>query len=441
MQNMGLLYPQKGMVPMKRNIAMYQLALRSFTADGTLNSAAELLPFIKETGFDMLYLCPVFAADDDMDKSCWSSRQIQSGTENPKNPYKMKDYYNVDEEYGTNQDLKAFIDKAHSLGIQVLLDLVYLHCGRNAVFIVEHPDWVEQDENGDPRVGELWPFARINYSNDGVREYLWQNMEMFIRDYKVDGFRCDVGDSVPLDFWREGKRRILEINPDALMLNEGGKPEYVEDVFELNYFNGVGRRLFDMMEYESVSSFLRERLNEVITNGVGGKTINFIENHDTASDTVENRIESAFGSEVVDAMVVLIYTWLGVPLMFNGNEIADKKEQCMFSNRFYARRVGIDWSNLLREDGKRRLELTKALNALRREYPAVYSDELELLEGTSAKSAAYIKSGKLLVALNFGSEEAVYNVPSSGKVILSHNAEVNSSSVKLCGAGFALVEI
>ena len=96
MQNMGLLYPQKGMVPMKRNIAMYQLALRSFTADGTLNSAAELLPFIKETGFDMIYLCPVFAADDDMDKSFWSSRQIQSGTENPKNPYKMKDYYNVD---------------------------------------------------------------------------------------------------------------------------------------------------------------------------------------------------------------------------------------------------------------------------------------------------------------------------------------------------------
>lgn len=421
---------------------MYQMALRSFTMDGTLLSAAGLLPFIKDCGFDAVYLCPVFSADDDPDEASLSERQKASGCGNPKNPYKMKDYYTVDEEYGTNEDLKTFIDTAHSLGLKVLLDLVYLHCGKNAVFISEHPDWVEQDENGKPLVGERWPFARINYRNDGVREYLWNNMTMFIKDYGADGFRCDVGDSVPLDFWREGKRRIKAINPDIILLNEGRDPEYVREVFDLNYFNNLGGHLSEMLESKNITEYLAEKLKYLRKTGIMGKCINYIENHDTASDTGENRIERSLGHDKTSALIVLIYTWLGIPLIFNGNEIADSAEQCMFSNRFFGKRAGIDWSNLLRKEGAERLELVKKLNSLRKTHSSFSSDETELLPSSENLAAAYIKSAgeeRILVCLNFSDNTVSF--PYKGETMLSRNAETTEQGITIKNCGFAVIKL
>ena len=73
------------------NKIIYQLAPRTFTPQGTLKAAQKLLPHLKETGFDVVYLTPIFLADDDTDRSFWSARLKKSGAENPKNPYRMKD--------------------------------------------------------------------------------------------------------------------------------------------------------------------------------------------------------------------------------------------------------------------------------------------------------------------------------------------------------------
>ena len=185
----------------------YQIFPRAFTSEGTLEAAEKMLPEVKEIGVTHVYLCPIFEMDDDMDKSHWSDRHAKSGFDNPKNPYRMSDYYKIDPEYGTDDDLLSFVRSAHKLGLKVLLDLVYLHCGPKAVFIKEHPDFILRDEAGNP-VDLDWHFPGINFESRELREYLWRNMEYFVEKFDIDGYRCDVGDRVPLDFWIEGRKRI-----------------------------------------------------------------------------------------------------------------------------------------------------------------------------------------------------------------------------------------
>ncbi|MBQ6823919.1 MAG: hypothetical protein IJP27_04645 [Clostridia bacterium] len=377
--------------------SIYQIALRSFCAEGTLKAGAELLPHVKECGFDTVYLCPVFVADDEADPVTWSPRQRASFTNNPKNPYKIKDYYHVDCEYGNDADLRAFIATAHELGLKVLLDLVYFHCGRNAVFVAEHPDWVEQEEDGRPLIGERWPFARINYQSEGMREYLWENMVTLIRDFDADGFRCDVGSRVPLDFWAEGKRRIQAVKPEAILINEAMDPEYVKEVFLYNYSCGDAAALLRVLSTKDPAAVLQEYWK----NGQREKVIHHYENHDIASDKGVERNDRRY-AEKLEAFLVLIYTLPGVPMLFNGNEIADTAEQNMFSNRFYGKRAGIDWSGILRPHGQRRLALVKRLNALRAEYPHLATAEPEFCQAPTG--ILLYRCAGLLVAINLGKE-------------------------------------
>ena len=199
---------------------MYQVQPRAFTPEGTLKAATARLPAVAKLGVDIVYICPVFVSDDCPDPKTWSPRQRKSGTNNPRNPYRMKDYYHVDPEYGTDEDLKQFIAEAHKLGMHVLLDMVYLHCGPNAVFLEEHPEFVKRDKDGK-LVLTRWGFPTIDHSNPELREYLWKNMEYWVGQFGADGFRCDVSDGVPLDFWETARERLEKIRPEICMLAEG----------------------------------------------------------------------------------------------------------------------------------------------------------------------------------------------------------------------------
>lgn len=203
--------------PCLRGAVMYQLFTRMFTPEGTFKAAERKLPELKELGVDIIYLTPHQLADDDPDPRYWSARQKSVGFGNPKNPYRQKDFYAVDPEYGSSQDLKDFVAAAHRLGMKVMFDLVYFHCGPKAVFLGEHPDFIVRNADGTPRLGE-WAFPEMDVSRRGVRDYLYANMEGFVKDYGVDGFRCDVADMLPVDFWEEGYLRCKALKPDIFMM-------------------------------------------------------------------------------------------------------------------------------------------------------------------------------------------------------------------------------
>jgi len=218
---------------------IYQIWLRSFTPEGTLKAAAARLPQIADLGATIIYLPPIQLSDPDMRPEFWSKRQKQSGTNNPRNPYRIADYNRIDPEYGTDDDLRGFIAAAHGLKLHVLMDLVYFHCGPTSD-LMGREGFIQRDATGKAATGS-WNFPRLNFESPGLREYLWANMERWAKDFGVDGFRCDVSDQVPLDFWEEARARLTPIRPDLVILAEGQRKEDQVKAFDINYsFSWLG---------------------------------------------------------------------------------------------------------------------------------------------------------------------------------------------------------
>ena len=413
-----------------KNSVIYQINLRAFTPGGTLRSAERLLPHIASLGADLVYLCPIFLADDDPREEFWSDRQKRSGSGNPQNMYRMKDYYAVDPEYGTDADLKSFVRTAHENGLRVLLDLVYYHCGPTAVFLAEHPDFVVRGEDGGARNGH-WNFPELNFRSPALREYLWRNMEYFIREFDIDGYRCDVSASVPLDFWEGGRRRIDALKPGLVMLGEsfGGAPEEQRAAFDMQYccFPHVTA---DVLTGRKPASALRAEHEKQAAEGLSGaRFLRSTDNHDTANDQYDNRLEKQ-NSAGMEAALALCFLLDGVPFLYNGQEIADSRRHSIFINRFHGGNAGIDWSNAVTAAGKARMEFIRRMIRLRRSNPALTGGETVWLDNPCPDSLlTFRREGAeetLTVAVNLGSTGRT--VPLTGGPILASGGNAFRSS-------------
>lgn len=387
---------------------VYQIFLRSFTPEGTLSAAEKMLPHIRSIGADIVYLCPPFTHDTDPNRQGWSNRQCASGIGNPSNPYRMMDYYNVDPEYGTNEDLRHFVDQAHETGLKVILDLVYFHCGPNAVFLKEHPDFIVRDADGKALIGD-WKFPRLNYENPALCEYLWQNMEYCLREFDCDGFRCDVADMVPLWFWEEGRRRLDGLKPDVIMLNEGAAPETLRFAFDFCYDFDLRRKLFAILDGQSPASTFVEYRKQFEAQRLGEKvSILCFDNHDIASDAYDNRSEKRYGQAACDALLFLIYTMRGVPFLYGGQEVCDSHRHCLWGNRFYGGNFVIDWQNALTEKGQSRMHYLRQLAKLHKETPAIRDGAMTWVDNTAPDAlVTYTRTcrqQKLLFAVNLTGE-------------------------------------
>ncbi len=436
---------------------IYQVYPRTFTAEGTIKAAEKLIPHLYDLGIDIIYMSACNAEDSAVEGQ--SPRQIASGMNNPKNPYRISDYFDIDEEYGTMDDLRDFVATAHSYGIKVLIDLVYLHCGKNAVFHKEHPEFVIRDENGEIITGEQWPFARFNYEEQSLREYLWSNMEFYIKDVKADGFRCDVGSLIPLDFWAEGIKRIRAINPNIIMLNEGSDPMSLQE-FDINYsfptIYGLNNVFLDSedlrrnaeinvdREQMTVKAF-KELFSNTYDTVPDGKFILInSENHDTASDLAERRPEVYLGSYGAEAIMTLVFTMKGVPLIYNGCEVADTMPKSMFWNRFSPGSMSVQWQNLLTEQGKRRMEFLKNLIRIHHCNDAISAGNMEWYEEKCDENVvAFVRKSdksKVTVIVNTGRTEQKAVLPKNSKVILANNAKTDGDAAVLAEYGVLIVE-
>ena len=357
--------PAKEVADFVRSAVMYQLFLRPFTPEGTLKAAIRMLPHIASLGVDIVYLCPQMVADDDPRTEFWSDRQNASKMDNPYSPYRLKDYYHTDPEYGTDDDLRRFVTTAHSLGLLVMLDLVYYHCGPTAVFIEDHPDFVKRNEDGTVKNGR-WHFPELNFDCPELREYLWKNMEYWVRDFDVDGFRTDVESAVPEDFWEEGRRRIEAIKEDVVMLAESENPLATVNAYDISYGGTWAIAIRNVFIKKMPASHLIERWTAMRDKMPQGTLfLRNLENHDISMDLGDARWNMIGSPELVQAAMLLNFTIDGIPFIYNGEEIADNSHHCIFANRDHGKNLVIDWSLALSEVGENRLEFTKSLTTLR----------------------------------------------------------------------------
>lgn len=427
-----------------RRSVVYQINLRTFTPEGTLKAAEEKLSHVASTGADFVYLCPVVLSDDDMNEENWSRRQKASGTGNPQNSYRISDYFRIDPEYGDDGDFDSFVKKAHSFGLKVMLDLVYMHCGPKAKMIDEHPDFVKRDENGGLALNN-YNFATVNFDNPALCEYLWENMTYFVEKFDIDGYRLDVGDNCPLDFWCEGARRVREIKPEFIFLNEGRKAEFVRDFCDANYgLDWTYYAMRDVFNGKFDGKKIREQWQkdfDVLPEGA--LQCRAYENHDVSNDAYENRMEKVNGAACGELALVINFAIDGVPFIYNGNEIADCGRHSFFANRFHGGYIGIDWSRAEDETAKRRMAVLKELVALKRSEAALYEGEVvwnEPENGDKIVSFSRVSGdGKITLYANISKEPAECKA-ADGKVLMSSGAEIRDGKLCLSPYGYIIVK-
>lgn len=412
------------MRPMPRDLpraTVYQIVLRNFTRDGNFRAATEMLDHVRSLGVDAVYLTPFVEMDRDMLRTGWSSRQIRSGFGSPKNPYRISDYDKIDPEYGKDADFKAFNDRAHALGMKVYMDLVYLHCGPNNVLKDRFPDAFQRNADGSVKMTQ-WNFPYVNFASKDVRKYLIDSMLHWM-SLGCDGFRCDVGDEVPLDFWVEAVTACQKVNPDLVMINEGEKPDYLKKAFDACYawtwsftvrdallaakpgFTKGGKSLADRMA--AVRAYEATIPNDVLL-------FCFLDNHDTAADDGERRVDRALPVEAGNAALVLNFLRKGLPLIFNGNEIADNSLNSFFGPVEHPARAAktVDWARALQPAGQNRLALVRRLTKMRHDDPIWSAGDMDwVTDGESRGIVAFIRTlgdRRVLVAAN------LTNVPADG---------------------------
>ncbi len=401
---------------------IYQISLRPFTLDGTLKSAEKLLPHIASTGADVVYLCPFVEADGDRRTEFWSDRQRLSRLNNPRSLYRLSDYYRIDPEYGDTEDLKSFMDAAHALGLRVIFDLVYYHCGPTARFIDLHPDFVRRDENGKVKIGR-WRFPELNFDSPELRNHLWENMEYFIREFKADGYRCDVSGAVPLDFWEEGRRRMEALKPDVIMIAESVEDPAADQrrAFDANYSFSFSHMLHHIVKGEKEAGELRTAWCEQFDSAHPGLLyLRGFDNHDIANDDYDNRPEKDGVSPLAEAALAVIFTLDGTPFLYNGQEIGDGRRHSIFGGGI----LGVDWALGLTPEGEKRKKRVAELVALRRSHPALTRGELAWVDNSAPQSILSYRrtlpAENVFIAVNLSREEVAATFDSSSPVKEHH---------------------
>ena len=204
---------------------VYEMNIRQQTEEGTFAAAEQRLPFLKELGVDIIWLMPIHPIGVDGRKGSLGSY------------YSIVDYKAINPEFGTLEDFKSFLAKAHELGFKVVTDWVANHTSRDAKWWQEgKKDWYKIDPATNVPIVEYdWTdIASLNYENADMRAAMIDALCYWI-ELGLDGYRCDVAYKVPADFWAEAWAAVKAINPNVYLLAEGEESWLHECGFNTTY--------------------------------------------------------------------------------------------------------------------------------------------------------------------------------------------------------------
>ena len=231
---------------------------------GNFKGIAEKLPYIASLGTTILYLNPI--------SKSFSSHRYDTG-----------DYKTPDPMLGTEEDFTALCEAAHKLGIRVILDGVYSHTGSDSLYF--------NKQNTFPGVGAYqsesspyrswftfqsfpdsytcwWNFdtlPTVKKLDKAFMDYIIEDEDSVIAHWLkagADGFRLDVADELPNEFMAALKRRVREINPDALVLGEVWEDASNKEAYGVRRRYFVDGTLDSVMNYPfrtAILNFLREQ--------------------------------------------------------------------------------------------------------------------------------------------------------------------------------------
>ncbi len=325
-----LLTAEASAVPAPKDVVMYEVNLRAFSQAGDLAGVTARLDDIQALGANTLWLMPIHPIGQVNMKGELGS------------PYSVRDYGVVSSEYGTLADLTTLIDGAHQRGMIVLMDWVANHTAWDHPWITEHPDWYTQDGQGKiiHPPGTNWTdVADLNYNSQAMRSAMVSEMQYWVTDVGIDGYRTDVADGVPFDFWQQAITTVRggTARP-LLMLAEGSRSDHYEAGFDLTF----GWNFYNTVKSVFISSNSATALGAAnaaaFANVPGDKSIlRFTTNHDeSAWDATPVELFGSLEASLAAYAVTVGYG--GTPLVYNGQEIGWDQNVPFFS------KSPLDWT-------------------------------------------------------------------------------------------------
>lgn len=198
------------------SLVIYEIYVRNHGPNGTFDDVTADLPRIRELGVDVVWFMPIHPIGQ-------KNKKGRLGC-----PYSIQDYRGINPEYGRRQDFKTLIDRAHELGLKVMIDAVYNHTAHDSPLLARHPEWYHQDEQGRPytTVPDWSDIIDLVYDEPALWDYQIETLKQWVA-FGVDGFRCDVASIVPLAFWQRARAAVAEVKPDVIWLAESVHPSFI----------------------------------------------------------------------------------------------------------------------------------------------------------------------------------------------------------------------
>jgi glycosidase len=201
-----------------RNLVIYEIYVRNHGPNGNFADVAADLARIRDLGVDYIWFMPIHPIGAVQRKGSLGS------------PYSIRDYREVNPEYGSKEEFRQLCQYAQAMGLKVMIDVVYNHTAHDSNLIERHPEWYHQDENGRPytTVPEWWDVIDLVYDDKALWEYQIETLKQWVQ-LGVDGFRCDVASIVPLEFWQEARAAVADVKPNVLWLAESVHSRFIFD--------------------------------------------------------------------------------------------------------------------------------------------------------------------------------------------------------------------
>ena len=315
---------------------IYEVNVRQYTDEGTLQAFQTHLPRLKELGVDILWFMPIQPIGELHRKGTLGSY------------YSISNYTAVHPDYGTIEDFQSIVEQAHSLGMKVILDWVANHTAFDHHWVSDHPEFYTADSAGNYPIVAVdnegnptdWTdVADLNYEAAGMREAMISEMDWWVTTAGIDGFRCDVAGFVPYGFWKTAISDLRENHGSLFMLAEWEDPALIDAGFNAVYGWEFHHLLNELAQGKTDVRALARYVEKCDTLWpIETLKMYFTTNHDenTWNGTVSQRM-----GDLGKAMFVLSSMMeRSLPLVYTGQE-AGLDHQFPF---FTKDTIGLDWS-------------------------------------------------------------------------------------------------
>ena len=378
-----------------RNATIYEVNLRQYTNEGTLKAFEKYLPELKEMGVDIIWFMPIHPIGEVNRKGTLGSY------------YSVKDYKDVNPEFGNIEDFKETVKKIHDLGMYVIIDWVANHTSWDNVWVKTNPEFFSKDSLGNfyAPVPDWHDVIDLNYNNKELWTAMSDALKFWVEECDIDGYRCDVAAMVPTEFWNQARVELDKIKP-VFMLAEAHEPYLHEKAFDMTYnwqlkdiMNEIGK---GKKNVEALDSRLKKEKEEYPADAY---RMNFSTNHDENSwnGTVFERL-----GEGAEALMVLFSTLEGMPLIYSGQEAGLNKRLSFFE------KDTIEWKeHKFKNIIKKLLDLKKTNKAL---WNGISGGELVRLKSNDNKNIfAFVREkekNKVFAVLNLSNQKVTVDIKS-----------------------------